>query len=405
VSGESVLVQSVSKAYPRWPGGGRTLRAIAARRAPLLARRGELRWALRDVSLAVARGEMVGLIGANGAGKSTLLRLAAGLGRPTEGTIAVSGRRAAVLGLGQTLDPTLTGRENAMTSAVVAGVPRREARALVPRALEFAELDDEVADAPVRTYSDGMRLRLAFGVVSQLAFDVLLLDEVLAVGDLAFQSRCMAHLQERREAGLTVLFASHNLGQVAADCDRAVLLVDGAAADSGEAGVVVAGYRERTEARNLERTPEPPPGEQGDLRLRENRVGTQEATIDRVSVTAPTAVGGPLTITLDLQPHRDGIVDPIVSVSLHRDGDSRPCLETATRDEGLRVGPLTGPLTVELAVERLDLAPGSYRVDVGLYRNDWDEVFDFHWRAYAVEVPGDRAAKGAVAPPLTWRVS
>lgn len=397
----AIQLRSVFKAYPRWPAGGRTIHAIAARRAPLALRRIEPVYALSDVSLDVGRGEMVGIIGANGAGKSTLLRLVAGLGQPTRGGIDVHGRVAAVLGLGQTLDPQLTGRENAVTAAVVAGTGRRGARSLVPGALAFAELE-HVADAPVRTYSDGMRLRLAFGVIAQLEFDVLLLDEVLAVGDLAFQSRCMAHVQERRASGVTVLFASHDLSQVAAVCDRALWLSEGAANASGQAGEVVAAYQEQARAKALERTP-PPTGDGGELRLRDNRVGTQEATIDRVSVAAPAEPGAGMTITVDLHPHRAGIVDPIVAVAVHRESDGVTCFETATRDEGVRAGPLSGPLTVQLGIERLDLAPGSYRIDVGLYRNDWDEVYDFHWRAYRIEVPGPPVT-GLLVPPVTWRV-
>lgn len=398
----AVHLRSVFKAYPRWPAGGRTIRAIAARRAPLALRRTEPVYALSDVSLEVGRGEMVGIIGANGAGKSTLLRLVAGLGKPTRGVIDVNGRVAAVLGLGQTLDPQLTGRENAVTAAVVAGTGRRSARSLAPRALAFAELE-HVADAPVRTYSDGMRLRLAFGVIAQLEFDILLLDEVLAVGDLAFQSHCMAHVQERRASGVTVLFASHDLGQVAADCDRALWLSGGAAHASGHAAEVVAAYQEQARARALEHTP-PPTGDGGDLRLRDNRVGTQKATIDRVSVAGPGVPGEGMTITIELHPHQPGIVDPIVAVAVHRESDGVTCFESATRDKGVRTGPLSGPLTVQLAVERLDLAPGDYRIDVGLYRNDWDEVYDFHWRAYRVKVPG-APVTGLLMPPAVWRVT
>jgi lipopolysaccharide transport system ATP-binding protein len=403
VSPGTVQLSGVFKAYPRWPAGGRTLRAIAARRAPLALRRGESAWALSDVSVEVARGEMLGVIGPNGAGKSTLLRLAAGLGRPTRGTVVVGGHAAAVLGLGQTLDHRLTGRENAVTVAVVAGARPREARRMATPAIEFAELED-VADAPVRTYSDGMRLRLAFGVLTQIPFDVLLLDEVLAVGDLAFQARCMQHVRERRERGATVLFASHDLGSVSAECDRALWLSAGTAVTSGEAGVVVERYREKARERALELTPPPDAGEGGALRLRENRIGTQEATIDAVSVSGPQAHGAPLTIALELRAHRQGIVDPIVGVVLHRESDGQHCIEVSTRDDGVRLGPLDGPRRIELDIGRVDLAPGAYRLDVGLYRNDWDEVYDFHWRAYRVEVPGEHAAKGLVEPPHSWRV-
>jgi ABC-type polysaccharide/polyol phosphate transport system ATPase subunit len=163
-----VRLEQVWKSYPRWSGETRTLRGIVSRRVPLIARGSEGRhWALRDISLAAAPGESVGVIGPNGAGKSTLLRLASGLGRPTRGTIQVPARTASVLSFDSWFDLNLTGRENAMSALVVNGWRRSQARALIPSVIEFAELEG-FADAPVRTYSEGMKLRLAFGVVAQL---------------------------------------------------------------------------------------------------------------------------------------------------------------------------------------------------------------------------------------------
>ena len=161
-----IAVDRVWKAYPRWTPGSRTLKGVVSRRVPTLMRFGEQRWALRDVSFALPPGRSMGLIGHNGAGKSTLLRLIAGLGRPTRGRIDIGGDTAAVLSLGDAVDLSLTGRENAVTAGVIAGLREARARALIPAILEFAELE-EYADTPVRAYSEGMKLRLAFGVVAQ----------------------------------------------------------------------------------------------------------------------------------------------------------------------------------------------------------------------------------------------
>ena len=398
-----VELTGVWKAYPRWPEGARTLRAIVARRAPLFARGAEPHWALRDVSLHAGAGEAVGIIGPNGAGKSTLLRLAAGLGRPTRGAVAIDGRRAGVLTLGDTLDPLLTGDENALTALVVAGVPLREARALVPRAIEFGELE-AVARTPVRTYSDGMKLRLAFGVVAQLRPQVLLLDEVIAVGDLAFQARCLQRVRELRDGGTTVVFASHDLGLVRSECASALWLEDGFPRGGGAAEGVVDAYEEATRRRAIEQTPAPgPAGDAEELRLRENRVGTLAATIERVHAAAGGS-GDPGAVTVSLRAHGDAVIDPILSIAVHgQDGDLR--FEANTRDDGVRVGTLDGARAVTLAFERLDLPPGDYLLDVGLYTADWREVLDFHWRAYTLRIAGAGASKGALAPPRQWTLS
>ncbi|MEX2194786.1 MAG: ABC transporter ATP-binding protein [Thermoleophilaceae bacterium] len=395
-----IRLEGVWKAYPRWPAGGRTVRAVAARRAPLLVRRGEQRWVLRDVSAEVGAGQSLGLIGRNGAGKSTLLRLASGLGRPTRGSVSTPPGVASVLTLGDTLDLTLSGRENALTAAIVAGWSRAEARTLVSPALEFAELQ-EFADAPVRTYSEGMKLRLAFGVIAQLRPEALLVDEVMAVGDLAFQAKCADRIRAMREDGAALVLASHDLRLVERECDQALWLDAGAVRARGDAASVVAAYEEAARQDTIERTP-PDGGHGGPLELRRNRVGTQEATIEGVRLPGAVEAGASLTVAIDVRSARGPLLDPIVAVAVHRAPDGPLCVEANTRDEGVAVGRLERG-TVTLALDRLDLAPGSYVLDVGLYRADWDVVFDFHWHAYELEVRGRRGG-GLLVPPRSWRV-
>ena len=168
------------------------LRGALSRRLPLIVRSAETLWALRDVSLKLAAGEAAGLIGHNGAGKSTLLRLASGVGRPTRGRVLLPENTASVLSLGDLFDPDLPGGDNAITAAMAAGMRRREAHERLADIVAFAEIEG-FEEAPVRTYSEGMRLRLAFGVVAQLEPDVLLLDEVIAVGDVLSEQVHGAH--------------------------------------------------------------------------------------------------------------------------------------------------------------------------------------------------------------------
>ena len=408
----AIELREVWKSYPRWDRP-RTLREIARWRLPGVLRGGERRWALRDVSLRVEPGESVGLIGVNGAGKSTLLRLAAGLTASTRGEARVPPDTLAVLSLGDTLDPELTGRENAMTAAVVAGMRRAQARERLDDMFAFSELE-AFADAPVRTYSDGMRLRLAFSVVAQFEPGALLLDEVLAVGDLRFQARCMEHVRRLRERGMTFLFASHALDEVVAQCDRAVWLQAGGVRALGEAAAVVAEYRDAMRSDTLAVTPAPEAaGERGDLELRRNRFGSQELTIESVALRGADGreadeipSGAPLSVDLELRARGASTgPEPVVGVAVHRLSDGVVCVDTSTEAAGVRVGavPRAGR-TVSVRFERLDLLPGEYAIDVGAYREDWAHAYDFHWQAYPLRVVGSNGEGGVFRAPARWTV-
>ena len=407
MSAGGVVLEGVWKSYPRYAPGERTLRGFVARRLPAFGGQ-ELRWALRDVSLSADPGEAVGIIGVNGAGKSTLLRLASGLGRPTNGRVALPDRTASVLSLGDAFDLTLSGRENALTAMLVAGLRRREAQQRLEAVMAFAELE-AFAEAPMRTYSDGMRLRLAFGVVAQLEPEALLLDEVIAVGDLRFQAKCMDHIRDLRERGTSVLFASHDLDKVAEECSRAVWLQAGGVRMAGDAATVVGEYREAMRSDTVERTPAAA-GAGGDgLELRRNRFGSQELQIARVEILdgagAPTrevATGDPLRIVLELR-GESPVDDPIVGISLHRVHDGVVCWDLNTESEGVRLGRVDR-VTVEIEVASVDLMPGEYAFDPGVYRGDWSYALDYHWQAYPLRVTGRGGGQGVARPPLHWVV-
>jgi ABC-type polysaccharide/polyol phosphate transport system ATPase subunit len=205
-------------------------------------RRHEL-WVLRDIDLAVRRGEWVGLIGSNGSGKSTLLRVMAGIYHPSAGRVIVEGRVAPVIELGVGFHPDLTGRENVHLSTSLYGLSRRETDRLYPRVVAFAELGDFV-EAPLKTYSMGMCLRLGFSIAAHLDPDLLLVDEVLSVGDEPFQQKCLRRMDELRRRGTTVILVSHSMRTMERMCDRACLLVRGRLGMEGEPAKVVACYRE-----------------------------------------------------------------------------------------------------------------------------------------------------------------
>ena len=205
--------------------------------------RGEGRdlWALRNVSFAAARGTILGIIGANGAGKSTLLKIIARVTRPTEGRVVGFGRVVSLLELGAGFNPDFSARDNILMNAAMHGIPRREVLDRMDEIIEFAELEDFL-DNPLRQYSSGMYLRLAFSVAINMQPDLLLADEILAVGDMAFQERCLQRVSQEAERGLTVLFVSHDMSALSRLCHRVVWLDKGQVMQDGEPEPVIAQY-------------------------------------------------------------------------------------------------------------------------------------------------------------------
>ncbi|MDB4917791.1 MAG: transporter related protein [Gemmatimonadetes bacterium] len=198
-------------------------------------------WALQDISFEVPAGEVLGLIGRNGAGKSTLLKILARVARPTCGHAELRGRVGSLLDIGTGFHPELTGRENVFLNGAILGMSRRDMRAKMRDIVEFAEVD-EFMDTPVKHYSSGMRVRLAFAVAAHLDSEILLADEVLSVGDLAFQKKCMGRMNAMARSGRTVVFVSHNLAAVGELCSRAALLDRGRVVDIGRSTDIIRRY-------------------------------------------------------------------------------------------------------------------------------------------------------------------
>ncbi|MBI3723422.1 ABC transporter ATP-binding protein [bacterium] len=240
----AIRVERVTKTfrYRPYAPGSLTLKtaildALLLRRPALVTVR-----ALEALSLEVKPGEMLGIVGPNGAGKSTLLRVVSGVYKPDSGSVALEGRLGCLLELGAGFHPELTGRENVEIAGLVAGLTRAEIRERTGAITAFAEID-AFLDAPVRSYSSGMLLRLGFAVASEVEPRVLLVDEALAVGDVAFQEKCLARIAALRKNGTAILLVSHDLSTVARLCERALRLEAGRVRDEGPAGEVVSRYQ------------------------------------------------------------------------------------------------------------------------------------------------------------------
>ncbi len=367
--------------------------------------RKEYFWSLRDVSFTVARGRMCGIVGRNGAGKSTLLRLLGGVGVPDEGTLAVRGRVGGLLELTAGFHGDLTGRENVMVGGVVRGLRRRDVLARFGSIVDFAELAP-VIDHPLRTYSSGMQMRLAFAVAIHCEPDVLLVDEVLAVGDLAFQEKCLQATGRLRARGAAIVVVSHDLSMIATMCDDAVYLRAGRVAGFGPAGAIADAYRAAVHEETVptllaetgKRETTPP------LVLGKTRFGSMEAVLEQVRIVwlDPDDRHGHGRLRVTLSCRSDGAVEAAIAAVTILRQDGRICYETSTEAARIIVPTLQGSLTVSVEITGMALDPGRYYVDVGLYERAWRRAYDHHSWVYPLIV---ESAIGDRTEPEQWTAS
>ncbi|HSL18615.1 MAG TPA: ABC transporter ATP-binding protein, partial [Methylomirabilota bacterium] len=339
---------------------------LRRRRAPL-----EEHVALDGIDLEVAPGEAVALIGPNGSGKSTLLKLAGGILRPTEGTVDVVGRVTALIELGAGFHPEISGRENVVINGMLLGLKRREIEARLPEILDFAGIGRFI-EQPVKTYSSGMYVRLGFAVAVAVDPDVLLIDEVLSVGDEAFTRRCLDRLARMRQAGVTMVLVSHDLDLVSAFADRAVYLRDGRVRAEGPADSVVARYRSDVAGT----AGDEPAARAPSVRVVEEgkRWGTGAVEIEAVELVTdagPTRLvptGTPCRLRIRYRVH-EPVEDFVFGVAWHRAAGSHIAGHNTALD-GLEPRRLEGEGEVRCAYPSLDLAPGDYLVDAAVHAAD-----------------------------------
>ncbi len=366
--------------------------------------KGEEFWALRHVDLEVAPGEMVGIVGQNGAGKSTLLQLTGGVGAPDEGTVRVQGRIGALLDLGAGFSGDLTGRENVFVTGVAAGLTIREVRRRFDRIVSFAELEDSI-DNPVRTYSSGMQMRLGFSVAVHTDPQVLLVDEFLSVGDLAFQTKCLNRIKEIKSSGCAILLISHSPSQINELCDRAIWLKRGEVVVAGLPEVVTGQYEVEMRSETRRRTPHRPKtlAASGlELEVNRNRFGSLEVEILDVRLTPGDEIrqGEALVVAIEFNAPK-AIRAPRFNVGISRADDGFSCLDINTEGTGDRAE-VAGSGRATLSIKRLDLVAGRYYVNVGVFQSDWEYAYDYHWEVYPLRIDGAVGSKGVLGPPFRW---
>ncbi len=352
-------------------------------------------WALRGITLQVARGESVGVIGRNGAGKSTLLKLLAGITAPTRGRIVLHGRVAALIEVGSGFHPELTGRENVFLSGSILGMRRREIAAKFDRIVEFAGVEPFI-DTPVKWYSSGMYVRLGFAVAAHMEPDILLIDEVLAVGDAEFQMKCLARIQQLTREGTTSLFISHDLTAVERLCERAVLLENGGIAAAGAPAQVVADYHRRL-------TSAAPEAGLGADASRQRDVALTNVTVKDPQQPAAVAfrTGAPLQISV-----RYAAASPVRNVEVelrYYSADGKTLIAAPrTGAEPFDLRPPGG--CAEFTCDALPLRPGAYYLGAVIRNLASGEVlawWDGETRLYVQSGP---AAAGQIYVPHTWRI-
>ena len=376
--------------------------------------------ALRNLSFAIDSGEAFGIIGRNGSGKSTLLKIISGILKPTSGQVRVQGRIAALIELGAGFHPEITGRENIYINGIMLGLSRKEIDARFDRIVEFAGIGPFL-DQPVKTYSSGMYVRLGFAVAVHVDPEILLIDEVLSVGDEEFSQRCVAKIQEMKYRGVTLVFVTHQLDQVRLLCDRALWLDAGQSRAIGDPVRVVDDYLQQvatghapairlpvTESAEEQAAETVPPEEDKSLELtEEERWGSGEVVLRRVALVdhagqelVAIGAGSAVTIEMDVEV-RVTQSDFVFGMGIfHADGT---CVYgTNTEIEGMIPQKLESGGTVRFVISSLDLVAGSYRIDAAVHTRN-GRAFDYR-RGVIRFVVGSRLHEtGIYRPKHDWK--
>ena len=381
-------LERVSKKYIIRRDGssqGRLRRTFAKRSAEM--------WALQDVSFKVNEGEALGIVGHNGAGKTTILKLLSCITAPTRGEITIRGRLAALIEVGSGFHPELTGRENVYLHGAMLGMRRVEIARKMESIVEFSGLEKYI-DVPVKRYSSGMYVRLGFSVAAHLEPDIVLLDEVLAVGDVAFQAKCLDRISALRKNGRTIVFVSHDLASVYRLCSRAILLHRGRVLMDGAPRAVVDEYLQVAFSDQ-----EPAAQQQSDGPRPANCLGVSFAAFDS---TAPVRTGYPMVASLRYQAATQ-IPDVIFRISFYWPSGYL-CAQLTNESSGPRLNLEPGTGTIEFQCPTFPVVPGLYRVDVGIETSGGREI-DVRQRCATLCVEPGKHVSGDFYIENAWNIS
>jgi lipopolysaccharide transport system ATP-binding protein len=360
-------------------------------------------WALTDVSFEIPPGEMVGIIGPNGAGKSTILKLISRIIEPTSGDIEIRGRIGALLELGAGFHADLTGRENIYLNGSILGFGRAEMDLIYDEIVEFSELEHFI-DIPVRHYSSGMYMRLGFSIAIHVQPETLLVDEVLAVGDQAFQLRCLQRINEMKQQGVTIILVSHSLDRVRQMCDRAIWLDGGQIQAEGAADQVIEKYVDKVTADSEDAQQEAESSW---------RRGSHEAEVVRVQFLdgqgqeRETFETGETFIARMYYTAHQRIERPVFGVALHEEGGFH-VIGPNTGLADYRIQAIEGDGYVDFIIPQLPLLQGTYRFSLAVHDQEGKHSYDYHHQAYTfcVEQPAEIQERfGSIYIPSEWRLS
>ncbi len=365
-------------------------RRLLGRRHTATPRRDSEFWALKDVSFDVAEGEVLGIIGSNGAGKSTLLKILSQITEPTTGEVRIRGRVASLLEVGTGFHPELSGRENVFMNGAILGMSQAEIRQKFAEIVDFSGVEAFI-DTPVKRYSSGMLVRLAFSVAAHLEPEILVIDEVLAVGDTDFQQRCLGKMETVSRSGRTILFVSHSMAAVQSLCTRAIVLRSGLVALDGQISEAIAEYQATADRAEY------------DIDLREHaaRVIKVEPSLSRLRILDDSGSAGVLTVgrsatfTVDVLPRRRLRNAAVALHFIAPLGQRVMTLHSGYQAQA--TGAIDSPSRFECCCPALQLAPGRYRIVVAIAAAG--EQLDRIEPATSIEVaPADYYSTGKVPP-------
>jgi ABC-type polysaccharide/polyol phosphate transport system ATPase subunit len=358
-------------------------------------------WALKDVSFKITKGSTIGIIGENGSGKSTMLKILAKILRPNKGSIEIEGKISALLELGAGFHPDLTGRENVYLNGSILGLSRKEIDARIDGIVAFSELGRFI-DMPVKSYSSGMYVRLGFAVAINVDPDILLVDEILAVGDESFQRKCMNKLYDLKEQGKTIVVVSHALDQVRNICEEAIWLEHGVVRARGRAATVVDTYleevnrQEESKSEDMEAIDHGTRWGSGEIKITDVRLLDETENERRIFKT-----GERLIVEMDYDA-KEEISRPVFGIAIHtRDGVH--VTGTNTKFCDTVIDKIKGRGAVRYIIESLPLLKGSYMLSTVVYDYSCLHPYDHHDRAYRLEVSsGELNDYGFFHIPPKW---